>query len=101
VVIRPPRGPVKRRGCRVVPGRVEAPLDERADLVDERDCSRPLALGAFVDEAARAWRGLTPDGPGPGAGVDVGAADARYLADAGRGARREDDDLAPAAELIS
>jgi hypothetical protein len=33
-------------------------------------------------------------------GIDVGAADTGYLADSRRSAGREDDDLAPALEMI-
>jgi hypothetical protein len=97
--------PAAARACedasrRVKADRVEASFDQRADLINERDNPSPLALGALVDETARAWCGLPPDGPGPGIAVDVGAPDTRHFTDPGRGAGGEDDDVAPALEVI-
>jgi hypothetical protein len=80
--------------------RFEASFDERSDFFDERDGAGPLTPGALVDETAGAWCRLPSDRPGPCVPVDVGATDARYLADPGRGASGEDDDIAPAVEVI-
>jgi hypothetical protein len=87
-------------GRRVVTNRIEASFDQRTDLFNQWNCAGPLAFCAFVDETAGAWCCLPPDRPGPGIAVDVGAPDAGHLADPGRGARGEDDDVAPAFEVI-
>lgn len=73
--------------------------NERPDLFDKRDLPGPFALGAFVDQAAGAWSGLSADRPGPRVGVDIADPNTGHLADAGGGGRGEGDDLAPAGEL--
>lgn len=55
--------PCEDSGCRVVARRVEALLDERPDLADERYNSCTLALGAFIDETTGARCRLPSDGP--------------------------------------
>jgi len=80
--------------------RVQSPFNERADFVNERDSAGPLAFRSLVDEPAGAWCGLPPNCPGPGVAVNVGAPDAGYFADPGCGAGGEDDDVAPAFEVV-
>ena len=87
-------------GRRVVANRVEASFNQRVDHFDERDGPGPLALGALVYKTAGAWCGLPPDRPCPRVAVDVGAPDTRYFTDPGRGAGGEDDNVAPALEVI-
>src|SRR5215469_13216622 len=79
---------------------IKALLDERADFFNEWHDAGALSFGALVDEPTGAWRGLPPDRPGPCVAVDVGAPDAGYLADPGGGAGGEDDDIAPALEVV-
>jgi len=59
---------------RVIADGVQPSVYERAYLLDDRDPAGPLALGALVDQAARAGCGLAADIPDPGLAVDVGAA---------------------------
>jgi hypothetical protein len=87
-----------RRG--VIADGIEALLDERTDFFNQWDGAGPLAFCAFVDESARAWCCLSPDRPGPGVAIDVSTPDAGHFADPGGGARSEDDDIAPALEVI-
>ena len=87
--------------CRwVAVNSIEAPFDQWTNLFNERDGAGPLAFGALVDQTAWAPRGLPTNRPGPGIAVDVGAPDAGHFANTGGGARGEDDDLAPALEVI-
>jgi|SRR5215467_7262139 len=57
--------------CGVTANGVKAFLDERSDFCNQRDGAGSLSFGASVDEAAKAGRGLSPDGP-DGA-IDVGS----------------------------
>ena len=84
----------------VMADRVQPRLNERADFFNERDSAGPLAFRSLVDEPARAWCGLPPNRPGPGLAVNVGAPDAGHFADPGRGAGGEEDDVAPAFEMV-
>lgn len=59
--------------CGVTANGVKAFLDERSDFCNQRDGAGSLSFGASVDEAAKAGRGLSPDGPGPGGAIDVGS----------------------------
>jgi hypothetical protein len=88
-------GSGEQAGHRVVADLVQPPVYEGPDLGDDRDDARSLALRAFIDYAARSRGGLAADVPGPGLPVDVGPAHARCLADAGRCAGDELDDVGP------
>src|SRR6516165_7449263 len=79
---------------------IEALLDERTDFFNKWDGAGPLAFCALVDESAGAWGCLPPDRPDPGVAGDVSTPDAGHFSDPGGGARGEDDDIAPASEVI-
>src|SRR5262249_15232923 len=78
----------------------DALLHHLVNLRDQRHGSRPLALGAFVDQSAGGSRGLAPDVPRPVRGVDIADPAAGYLTDSRGRARREDHDLTPALILV-
>jgi hypothetical protein len=87
--------------CRwVVVNRIEALFYQWTDLFNERDGASPFALRAFVNQPAWIWCGLPRDRPGPGIAIDIGISDAGDFADPGRGAGGEDDNVAPALEVI-
>ena len=68
----------------IVAHHVQAGRDQLARLLDNRHLAGPLALCRFVDQATRAGRGLTADGPDPPGTVDIALANAGHLTDAHR-----------------
>src|SRR5262249_60703461 len=66
----------EQAGHRIITNGVPPPVYERAYLLDDRHRPGPLALGALVDQAARAGCGLATDIPDPGLAVDVSTAHA-------------------------
>lgn len=104
-----PRGGVAQRGCGdpSAPGAdeesrigvacddVHPSLDEFADSRDQRDFARTFALSVLVHQATRRWGGLAAHRPYPLVGVDVAHQASGHFADAGGGARLEDDCITP------
>jgi hypothetical protein len=84
----------------VIVNSMEALFDQWTGLFNERDGAGPLAFSAFVDDPTWAGCGLPPDRPGPGVAVNVGAPDAGHFADPSRSASGEDNNVAPAFEVI-
>src|SRR4029077_4203564 len=70
----------EKPGTRVWANAVEAAGNQLAALFDDWYLAGSLAFGGFVDQTARAGRGLAAHGPNPGPGIYIRPADTRDLA---------------------